>query len=340
MGEPRLNKDVGAQERSVESGERLSVPPTSMVKPTSALNRVRATEDACDDRYGLLPPEPPQSAREDSVMLALSQLARPTAVNSNASVPLYGSLAAPSSVENAEAALRRRLNASLSVVAGYVDAAGFLALFGLFPAHLTGELVSAAALSAVPGSPAVWIRLLMAALFIVGVVASVLLARNYTRRGQPSLVPQLVLLTVCLTLFCVLGCLRPDTAGALDYYTTATAGGAVLAMGVQNAMMRQALVGTLPTTVMTGNLTQFVTEIVDLCMGRFCPTKDAEKNHASTRRLRLLARAICSFFGGALIGAWVTQTWGLVSVVVPVLISALMTVQACRAQHFAQANDT
>ena len=69
MGEPRLNKDVGAQERSVESGERLSVPPTSMVKPTSALNRARATEDVCDDRYGLLPPEPPQSAREDSVML-------------------------------------------------------------------------------------------------------------------------------------------------------------------------------------------------------------------------------------------------------------------------------
>src|SRR5690606_22200035 len=119
----------------------------------------------------------------------------------------------------------------------------------------------AAALSAVPGSPAVWIRLFMAALFITGVVVSVLLARAYTRRGQASLTPQLVLLTACLTLFCGLGYVRPRTADAYDWLTTATAGGAVLAMGVQNAMMRQALIGTLPTTVMTGNLTQFVTEI-------------------------------------------------------------------------------
>ncbi len=330
MGEPRLNGNVGARAQSTEE-DRHSVPANSLVKPTTGLYRARPTEDDWDDRYGLLPPEPPPvSEREDSVLMALSDLGQPVAQNSNAHKPVYGSFPAAAAAEPAEALFKQRLNMSLSSVAGYVDAAGFLALFGLFPAHLTGELVSAAALSAVPGSAAVWVRLLMAGLFILGVVASVLLARAYTRRGQPALSPQLILLTTCLAIFCTLGCLRPPGSGALDGWTTITAGGAVLAMGVQNAMMRHALVGTLPTTVMTGNLTQFVTELVHLCVGRLTGSNDREHVHASTRRLRVLGRAITCFFGGALLGAWATQTFGLISVALPAAISALLTLLAWR----------
>ena len=71
-----------------------------------------------------------------------------------------------------------RLTAALlSAVAGYVDAAGFLALFGLFTAHVTGDLVAAGTVIAERVTIGMGIRLLMIPVFMLSVAAASLFAR-------------------------------------------------------------------------------------------------------------------------------------------------------------------
>jgi len=83
---------------------------------------------------------------------------------------------------------RDRLRAAvLSGVAGYVDAAGLLSLAALFPAHITGELVSeAVALSSAhrDGSPS---RLWMLPVFMLAVAVAAVVARveKYARPLKP-----------------------------------------------------------------------------------------------------------------------------------------------------------
>src|SRR5258708_940196 len=62
----------------------------------------------------------------------------------------------------------------LSAVAGYVDTAGFLALFGLFTSHVTGNLVTAGAALARRAPEGVIARLAMIPIFMLSVAATTL----------------------------------------------------------------------------------------------------------------------------------------------------------------------
>jgi uncharacterized membrane protein YoaK (UPF0700 family) len=74
----------------------------------------------------------------------------------------------------------------LAAVAGYVDTLGFVALFGLFTAHVTGNFVLIGAELARPGH-GVLLKLLAFPAFIAAVVAARLIARACERRGRSSL---------------------------------------------------------------------------------------------------------------------------------------------------------
>ena len=71
----------------------------------------------------------------------------------------------------------------------------------------------------------------------------------------------------------------------------------VMAMAVQNAGSRLILANHGPTTMMTGNTTQAVIDLVDLLRGLPGETPQARK------RLILLVPAILAFTVGALLGA-------------------------------------
>lgn len=318
MGKAQLRSVERYSDSPARSGERLATR-THTTTSVAPLSHPRPLEDQWDDRYGLLPPEPPKPQEHaDSVMLALSDLEA-------LSHPRYGSFPGLPATTLLQAQLKTQLNTGLSFVGGYIDAVGFVALMGLFPAHVTGELVALSAqMTARDGSA--HHQALLAGLFLGGVVTSALLGRWLSKVKRSPYTLQLGLLSCVLLAFLGFGAWGLTTSSA--GFLTGAAGAAVFAMGVQNAIMRSALSGTLPTTVMTGNLTQFVTELLNWACGRLESTAEREHAHQSLRRASTLARALGGFFGGAILGAWLAREVGLLSVVLPTVIVFSMMLHA------------
>jgi uncharacterized membrane protein YoaK (UPF0700 family) len=207
----------------------------------------------------------------------------------------------------------------LSAVAGYVDAAGFVSLFGLFPAHLTGEIVGLS-LSVSSGHP-LKMRVLMLPVFVGAVALAVIVARLFRRRGRPPLLALLGLMALALLLFTAAGFVRPELGNA-SHPVPVLVLSAVAAMAFQNTFMREAAGAGCPTTVMTGNLTQFVIEFVDLFILRawgnatFVSLPERRKADA---RMKLVATALMGFTAGAVLGGWLTGLVGPRSMALPTL---------------------
>ncbi len=223
--------------------------------------------------------------------------------------------------------------AILSGVAGYVDAACIVSVVALFPAHVTGELVSeVASFSAghVEGVPS---RLWMLPTFVLAVALAATLARFERRRGRIPLAALLLLVSLGLAAFALSGVallLAPQFSPATVTHLGACC--AVAAMGFQNALMRESLHGAAPTTFMTGNLTQLVIEIVDhlFAAGRRPGIVGDVERSVSRARLTTAAIALSSFLGSALIGAYLTRTIGPVGTALPAALVALLGLQASR----------
>lgn len=227
---------------------------------------------------------------------------------------------------------RDKLRAAvLSGVAGYVDAAGVLSLAAMFPAHITGELVTEAiALSAGQRTPGVT-HLWAIPSFILAVALAATVARIERRQGRAPVPPLLLLVALGLLAFGVSGVVARAWP-SLDAASVARVGAcaAVAAMGFQNALMREALNGSAPTTFMTGNLTQLVIELVDhlFSLGKKPGIMGDVERSVSRARLRTAAIAIGSFLLSATLGAVLTRAWGPVSALLPCACVGLLSYQA------------
>jgi uncharacterized membrane protein YoaK (UPF0700 family) len=231
--------------------------------------------------------------------------------------PVYAS---SSSIERSNLLLH---SAVLSGVAGYVDAAGFVALLGLFPAHLTGELVGDA-IAFSSGHPSAHAHLWAFPVFVGSVTLATLVARLLRHHGLKARSGLLALVTLALAMF--------SSSDALAWLlhegqlpALVRGGFAVAAMGFQSALMRESLTGSCPTTVMTGNLTQVVIDIVDHVVGRIATPLASTKSRI---RLTPVASALCVFAASAALGGWLTRLYGSASVALPTLLTAWLMVQA------------
>jgi len=227
---------------------------------------------------------------------------------------------------------RDKLRAAvLSGVAGYVDAAGLLSLAAMFPAHITGELVTEAiALSSgqrAPGLTHLWAL----PSFVLAVALAAVVARLERRAGRAPVPTLLLLVAAGLLLFSLSGVVTRLVPG-LDAMLVARVGAcaAVAAMGFQNALMREALNGSAPTTFMTGNLTQLVIELVDYAFstGKKPGTMGDVERSVSRARLKTAAIALASFLTSATVGAVLTRSFGPVSALLPFAAVGLLSYQA------------
>ena len=219
----------------------------------------------------------------------------------------------------------------LSAVAGYVDTAGFLALFGLFTAHITGDLVTAGLSVTGRMKFGAGARLVMIPVFMVSVAATTLLARVLRRRGKPTLPPLLALMTGALGIFGLTGVTLRPMANQPDAVAVVIIGAAgVVAMGIQNTLMRNALSNYSPTTIMTGNLTQCTIDLVEMWFPSSANNTIGRKRARleAVERLRKFGFPLLGFMLGAFAGAWLTHEWGLASISVPTMGVGVLTLVA------------
>jgi uncharacterized membrane protein YoaK (UPF0700 family) len=151
----------------------------------------------------------------------------------------------------------------LSVIAGMVDLIGFFTLGHIFTAHITGNLVAAAA-AAVHDGPFNLAQAVALVVFMLALAVVWSIAQASQRRG-PSLarlllVVQLLLLATVL-IFSVITRPSIEPSGLAAGIAVMIA---VSAMACQYALLRLAIPGAISTAVMTGNVTNTVLSLMDL----------------------------------------------------------------------------
>ncbi|WP_308807724.1 YoaK family protein [Pseudoduganella aquatica] len=185
---------------------------------------------------------------------------------------------------------------ALGFLGGYVDTLGFVALFGLFTAHVTGNFVLIGSELARPSGNSVLIKFLAFGAFVAAVAFTRLYILSLERRGKAPLRSVFSLQLILLIGFMLAGLAAvPLTTSDAPLALLAGAIGAA-AMGVQNAAAKLLLSHLTPTTVMTGNVTQLVIDLVDIVRGG----ADASVH----RRCAKFLWPILAFGAGAIGGAF------------------------------------
>jgi uncharacterized membrane protein YoaK (UPF0700 family) len=209
------------------------------------------------------------------------------------------------------------LPAVLSVIAGSVDAIGFLGLGGLFTAHVTGNLVVLVAHLATGGRAPV-ANILSVPVFVAALGLTRLLAGVLEKIGVASLRPLLVLQLLLLAGFFAL---CASAGASVDPHATKAIVAGMLgvsAMAVQNALVQISLRGAPSTAVMTTNITHFMMDIGELPFGRR-PSDVARARD----RVMLTWPAIAGFAIGCALGATCEAAIGLRSLALPMGLAVL-----------------
>ncbi|CAM5215172.1 hypothetical protein CDEF62S_03197 [Castellaniella defragrans] len=211
----------------------------------------------------------------------------------------------------------------LSFNGGYADTAGFLALQGLFTAHVTGNFVTLGAAIA-NGSSGIVAKLLALPVFCLTIIIVQYVMLRLALRPGRALLTMLVL----NFLFLAAGAACAIHFGAFsdpdDWQPILTGMLLVVAMAIQNAAHRVHLGSAPPSTLMTGTTTQIM---VDLA----CLLRGTSKDPAEVSRARLgrLSVAVLSFALGCGLAAFFYMNVGMACFVIPPLCAlAGIAVQA------------
>ncbi|SKC88544.1 YoaK family protein [Paraburkholderia hospita] len=201
----------------------------------------------------------------------------------------------------------------LAAIAGYVDTLSFVALFGLFTAHVTGNFVLIGAEAAGFGQ-GVFMKLMAFPAFVAGVVVSSLLVKRI-EPTTPSrsacllyAVQAALMLAFCLAGVGVSPVVHSDSTPVIICGMVGAA-----AMGVQNAHGRLVARPGVPNTVMTGNVTQAVLDVIDI----LSPSAPSDANAVARTRLGKMLPTIVAFAAGAIIGALAYRHAGFWALLVP-----------------------
>jgi uncharacterized membrane protein YoaK (UPF0700 family) len=213
----------------------------------------------------------------------------------------------------ASSSSRPALPLVLSFNAGFVDTAGFLALQGLFTAHVTGNFVTLGA-SLVLGTSGAVAKLLALPVFCVVVIAARWFGTLLSHRSAHPFVPLLVLKVLLLTAGSALAIHFGPFHDGDSLQAIVTGMVLVAAMAIQNAVHRVHLSSSPPSTLMTGTTTQIMLDIAD----RIYPRPGVE---APPARLMQMSINVVVFAIGCGAAALLYARFGVWCFVVPPVVA-------------------
>lgn len=207
----------------------------------------------------------------------------------------------------------------LSTTAGYVDAAGYLALQGLFTAHVTGNFVTIGA-ALISGSSGTLAKLLALPTFCIVIVVARLMSIGLRQKGLPTLHTllglQVLLLGVAAGLALSFGPFpNGDGMPALGMGLMLVA-----AMAIQNAVQRMELGSAPPSTVMTMTTTQIMIDVADMMQ-----SMPDEKRRVMRERLIRMGTSVIAFATGCALAALLYAKAGVYCFLVPPALALATT---------------
>ncbi|MCA8281489.1 DUF1275 domain-containing protein [Burkholderia cepacia] len=217
----------------------------------------------------------------------------------------------------------------LASIAGYVDTLGFVALFGLFTAHVTGNFILIGSGLAGVGQ-GLAIKWLAFPAFIAGIVVARVLDHRMRQLGHGVRARSLYALqAVLLAGFMLAGVMASPIADA-DAPRTILCGllGAA-AMGVQNAHARLTARSVVANTVMTGNVTQAVIDAFDWLVPLAAPAE----REAARVRLRRTLPPVAGFALGAGAGAMAYLFAAFWALALPLAVLCFLAYQSGRSDE-------
>ncbi len=221
----------------------------------------------------------------------------------------------------------------LALTGGCVDAVGYVVLWKVFTAHMSGNSVSAAVHVGEGKEAEAFHRAVAVPFFVLGVAVGAALSEVLARSGRRRIFAVAVGLEAALLLIFLLwgGPILsegriPEEPAWRFYLLVALP---TLAMGVQNASLRRVGTTTVRTTYISGMLTNVAEQTVQYLFW----LRDHWSEHRGrlVRLLRLSAAQppflhLClqggiwiAFVAGAIFGVWATLRWGLLSLWGPIL---------------------
>jgi uncharacterized membrane protein YoaK (UPF0700 family) len=215
---------------------------------------------------------------------------------------------------------RALLGVWLAVVAGFVDAVGYLVLHREFVAHMTGntnqlgqQLAHVSLLAAVPLIVAVATFVISIALVTLGI--EVAAQRGIDWQTGPALLFEALLLAV----FMVYGAdvTRHGTVPGRGVAFYICAISAVAAMGVQTAALTKWGSRTIRTTYLSGMLTCLGQESARLLAGRTAGGSRRAGDAPSGTAVLVYVSLFAGFLGGGVFGTWALGRLALWSLAVP-----------------------
>lgn len=203
---------------------------------------------------------------------------------------------------------------SLGFLSGYVDTLGFIALFGLFTAHVTGNFVLIGVALADASRATILLKFLAFPAFIFGVAAVRMLTVAAERRSAPCLRLALALQLLLLCGFMGFGLAAAPIGDEVTTYAMIAGLLGTAAMGVHSGTSKLLLAQLAPTSMMTGNVTQVVIDTVDMLRG----AGDA----ATRERCVKFFWPLAAFGVGAIVAAFAYLAVGFISLLAPIAILA------------------
>jgi uncharacterized membrane protein YoaK (UPF0700 family) len=203
------------------------------------------------------------------------------------------------------------------MTAGAADVISFLALGGLFAAHITGNLVILAA-HYITGRFGEIAPLFSVPVFVIvlGVITAVFVRKPIPLIRRALLVLQAVLLASFLGFGVCFGPFAdPNTAIAVFVGMLGVA-----AMATQSALVRLALPGLPATVVLTTNVTQLTIDLARLA----CSCDEPGDFAQVQRRAGVTLESVLGFGLGVVSGAILEIHFGLWSLILPALIGVIL----------------